>query len=459
MRQLPILRDYQVPAVQQAVYFFNSNKIQKPKIIVAPTAAGKSIIIAATAAQLSKKVLVLQPSAELLKQNFEKYLLYDDNCSAFSASVRQKKLAKVTFATIGTIVSCPELFAEYECLIVDECHLYSPNSESQFQRFLEANPQLKILGLTATPFRLKSSQNSSKLVMIHNSNIYNGYQHLTQIQEIAPKFWAKINYHFDHGKSGVLRMNSTGADFTDRSLQTYGNSVEGHIDQIIKLDHTVPTLIFVPSVEQAQRMARKYGSIAGFVCGTSNKKDREQAVKMFKAGEITLMFNVGVFSVGFDFPGLCRLIDAVPTVSLAKHYQKIGRLTRPHPLGLHIFKDYYDLAENTKRFGYMENLQIRKMGTTYHFFSGDKQITGVNLNDLNIFEDSKKKEVVETFEDMVIYFGKFKGKKISEIDLWWLSWAVDNITSNDKLVKNIKLYIKKVDEQKRAQTMSGRWVP
>lgn len=458
MRQLPILRNYQEPAVEQAVYFFNSNKIQKPKIIVAPTAAGKSIIIAATAAQLSKKVLVLQPSAELLKQNFEKYLLYDDNCSAFSASVRQKKLAKVTFATIGTIVSCPELFAEYECLIVDECHLYSPSNESMFGKFLDANPQLKILGLTATPFRLKSSRESSKLVMIHNSNIYNGYQHITQIQEIAPKFWSKINYHFENGKSNILRMNSTGADFTDRSLQMYGDSVEGFIDQVIKIDMTIPTLIFVPSVAQAERLAKKYGSIAGFVCGTSNKKDREQAIKLFKSEEITLMFNVGVFSVGFDFPGLRRIIDAVPTVSLAKHYQKIGRITRVHPLGLHIVKDYYDFGGNTMRFGYMENLEIRKMGTTYHFFSGDKQITGVNLNDLVIFDTGKKKEVVEKFDDMVVHFGRFKGKKISEIEMWWLSWAVDNITSNEKLVKNIKIYIKKVDEQKRAQTMSGRWV-
>lgn len=327
-----------------------------------------------------------------------------------------------------------------------------------FSKFLEANPQLEILGLTATPFRLKSSRETSKLVMIHNSHIYNGYQHITQIQHIAPKFWAKIDYQFDHGNLKSLRINTTGAEFTERSLINYGLEIEDQIHEAVKNSYDKQSLIFVPSVTQAEELAARYPG-SGWVCGTTAVGARTTLIRQFKAGEIKRVFNVGVLGVGFDYPGLEVLIDAVPTVSLAKHYQKVGRLTRPHPLGLHVRKLYNDLAGNTMRFGYMEDLEIRKMGTTYHFFSGDKQITGVNLNDLVIFDNGKKREIVEKFEDMVIYFGKFKGKKISEIDLWWLSWAVDNITSNDKLVKNIKLYIKKVDEQKRAQTMSGRWVP
>lgn len=62
--------------------------------MVAPTAAGKSIIIAKIADELDGNVLVIQPSVELLKQNFEKYGIFADNGAIYSASAKRREVAK-----------------------------------------------------------------------------------------------------------------------------------------------------------------------------------------------------------------------------------------------------------------------------------------------------------------------------------------------------------------------------
>jgi len=131
------LRPYQTDCVEAGLRFFKNDKVQKPKIIVAPTAAGKSIIIAAIAANLPGNVLVLQPSLELLEQNFGKYMMYESNATIYSASAGKKEIGKVTFATIGSIVSVASFFNEFTALIIDEAHLYPTGQESMFGKFLK----------------------------------------------------------------------------------------------------------------------------------------------------------------------------------------------------------------------------------------------------------------------------------------------------------------------------------
>lgn len=436
------LRPYQERCVEAGLAFFKNDKVSKPKIIVAPTAAGKSIIVAAIAANLPGNVLVLQPSLELLEQNYAKYQMYESNAEIYSASAGRKNIGKVTFATIGSIVSVASFFNEFTALIIDEAHLYPPSQESMFGQFLRENPQLKILGLTATPFRLKSSKElGSKLIMMHNSNIYNGYAHIIQIQEIAKDFWCPLEYVTEETDESVLVVNSTGAEYTENSLVRYGLSVNEKIINAVQRYQDKPKIVFVPSVEQAESLARVTGS--AFVCAKTPKKERKQIISDFKAGWINTVYNVNVLSVGFDYPELEVIIDACPTMSLARHYQKVGRLTRPHPnksVGIVV-----DISGNTDKFGRVEDIEIRKIGTTYHIFNGEKQLSGVCFGDIIYHEP--KQYTPTRFSDMEISFGKFKGSKISETPHWYLSWAMDNITWNEDLTGNIRLYL---DNQKHA---------
>lgn len=430
------LRPYQQICVDKGLRFFKNENVQKPKIIVAPTAAGKSIIIAAIANGLDKNTLVLQPSLELLEQNYGKYCLYNDNATIYSASAGQKQIGKVTFATIGSIVRVADVFKDFTALIIDEAHLYPPGQESMFGKFLEANPQLKILGLTATPFRLKTSQeNGAKLVMMHNSNIYNGYAHIIQIQEIAKDYWCPLEYITETADESVLKINTTGAEYTDQSLEIFGKSLGQKIIQAVEDHKEKSKIVFVPSVKQAAALAMQTGS--EYVCADTPKKERSQIISDLKAGRIKTVFNVNVLSVGFDYPELEMIIDACPTLSLARHYQKVGRLTRPH-VSKSVGK-IVDFSGNTERFGKVEDIEFKKVGTTYHIFSGAKQLSGVYFGEIHT-----KKPVsftAKNFTDIEFTFGKYKGQTISQTPIGYLSWAMDNINWNQKLVANIRLFL------------------
>ena len=114
-----LLRSYQDAMATSIIEAF---KTPQPFIAVAATAAGKSLIIAEVCHRLNKPVLILQPSREILQQNYAKLLSYGiEDIAMYSASMNSKKIAKYTFATIGSIKNKPELFQQFEYAIIDEC--------------------------------------------------------------------------------------------------------------------------------------------------------------------------------------------------------------------------------------------------------------------------------------------------------------------------------------------------
>lgn len=146
------LRDYQQAASDAAINFFRSRN-QKNGILVLPTGAGKSLVIADIAHRLDGNVLVFQPSKEILEQNFDKLRSYgEDDCSIYSASFNSKKISRITFATIGTVKAHMEDFNHFRYIIVDECHGVNPMG-GMYKNFFDCAKR-KIIGLTATPYRL-----------------------------------------------------------------------------------------------------------------------------------------------------------------------------------------------------------------------------------------------------------------------------------------------------------------
>ena len=131
--------------------------------MVLPTGSGKSLIIADIAARLDGHTLVFQPSKEILEQNFKKLCSYGIlDCSIYSASFNSKEISRITFATIGSVKNHPELFTHFKNIIVDECHLVNPK-EGMYKDFFDA-VKCKVLGLTATPYRLSSSRDFGSML-------------------------------------------------------------------------------------------------------------------------------------------------------------------------------------------------------------------------------------------------------------------------------------------------------
>lgn len=220
-----VLRDYQQKASDAAVSFFNNKAKKTNAIMVLPTGSGKSLIIADIAARLDGHTLVFQPSKEILEQNFKKLCSYGIlDCSIYSASFNSKEISRITFATIGSVKNHPELFIHFKNIIVDECHLVNPK-EGMYKDFFDA-VKCKVLGLTATPYRLSSSRDFGsmlKFITRTKPHVFSEVIYHVQVSTLLDMgYLAKLDY-YSMNPSGWnelnLKVNTTGADYTDRSVQ------------------------------------------------------------------------------------------------------------------------------------------------------------------------------------------------------------------------------------------------
>jgi len=394
-----ILRDYQKAASDKAVAFFKDKNKKSNGVMVLPTGAGKSIVIADIAHRLNDYVLIFCPSREIVEQNFKKLCSYGIlDCSIYSASFNSKEISRITFATIGSVKNHPELFTHFKNIIVDECHLVNPK-EGMYKDFFEA-VKCKVLGLTATPYRLSSSRDFGsmlKFITRTKPHVFSEVIYHVQVSTLLDMgYLAKLNYYpmdkelkkynGNEFKECNLKRNSTGADYTDRSVQKEYERIDfyGYLVHIVQRLMNPKAggkrngiLVFTRFLKEAERLTWSIPGTA-IVSGDTPKKEREHILEAFKAGEISVVANVGVLTTGFDYPELDTVVMARPTMSLAMWYQIVGRAIRPHPS-----KEcgwIVDLCGNIKRFGEVSDLRLFDSGNgKWAVFSNGRQLTNVRF--------------------------------------------------------------------------------
>lgn len=372
------LRDYQETAVERAVWGLKT--YSKPFIIQAATGAGKSLIIAETCHRINEPILILQPNKEILEQNYAKLLSYDPDIDAgiYSASKNKKEIKKFTFATIGSIYKKPQEFKHFRYVIIDECHQVDPkNLTGMLTTFLKAIDVRTVCGLTATPYRIVSKYFTDDWGGLFYT------AHLKMINRIPPFFFKKILFKIETAElidmgylcpieyftetvdTSGLKVNSTGRDFTDVSMEKFWNNQRlRRIAEAVEYSdkHHKKSLVFCSSLRQASQaleLVQSLGVGAAMVSGTTPKKERENIIEQFRNGEIKHLFNVGVFTTGFDMPDLDCIILARTTMSLALYYQMIGRGVRIDPDNPNKTLKVYDLAGVVERLGRVEEIRIK----------------------------------------------------------------------------------------------------
>lgn len=368
------LRPYQQEASDRAVAFLTNRKAPTyAGLIVAGTGTGKSLIIADIAHRLQSDVLVLQPSKEILEQNFAKLQSYGVfSCSIYSASCGSKEISSITFATIGSIASKVEHFKHFRYCIIDECDTVNA-SEGQYIKFLR-EVGCRTVGLTATPYRLCQAMDYTtgeygyelKFLTRTRPRYFGELLYYTQQPDMASRGYLSPMRYFDLTKIDMrnLRPNSTGQNFTEESVR-HAFEACGFRDElsatIFRLLHNATPrrngiLVFTQFIEEAEALVDRFGSIAALVTGSTPKREREDILERFKAGEIRVVANVNCLSVGFDYPELDTVVLARPTMSLRLYYQQVGRAIRPHKDKTEAW--VIDLVGNTARFGRVEDLVI-----------------------------------------------------------------------------------------------------
>lgn len=383
------LRNYQQQASDAAVRYF-TDKSRYNALMVLPTGSGKSLVIADIASRLPGHTLVFQPSKEILEQNYRKLCSYGVlDCAVYSASMGQKDINRITFATIGSAANHPELFTHFQHIIIDECHLVNPK-QGMYRDFL-SQLRCKVLGLTATPYRLSSSQEFGcmlKFITRTRPCIFSRLIYQVQVSTLLDMgYLARINYYAMNPlgwDERNLRVNTTGADYTEKSvvreyerIDFYGYLVS-IIERLMRPKSGIRRkgiLVFTRFLKEAEQLTRSIPGCA-IVSGETPKAERERILEAFKRGDIKVVANVGVLTTGFDYPELDTVVMARPTMSLALWYQIVGRCIRPHDS-----KEcgwVVDLCGNIKRFGEVKDLVLRDTGREkWAIFSGQRQLTNV----------------------------------------------------------------------------------
>lgn len=418
------LRDYQQEASDASIRFFRSGS-DRNGLLILPTGSGKSLCIADIAHRLDGNVLVFQPSKEILEQNYAKLKSYGvEDCSIYSASFRRKEISRITFATIGSVRAHMEDFNHFRYIIVDECHTCNPQG-GMYRTFFDC-AERKILGLTATPYRLYASLQyldwegkqvfrpkdegkslefdqriASRQIRMENKCI------LKFLTRMRPRIFHDVIYQVDistllqRGYLATLRYfdlsimthaalmrNSTGMDFDDDALKAQYDqcNLSTHLINIVRRLQRPKDgrprkgiLVFTRFIEESELLC-EYVEGCAIITGSTPKKERERILKEFKEGKIKVVTNVGVLTTGFDYPELDTVVMARPTMSLALYYQIVGRAIRPHPDKESAW--IVDLCGNYKRFGRVEDLHLQQYRSEEYIITGcpdnqERQLTNV----------------------------------------------------------------------------------
>jgi DNA repair protein RadD len=438
------LRPNQIEPVRKGVEFLEQKKPQ-PSIIVAPTAFGKSIVIAQIAKEIGERLLVIQPSKELLEQNYNKFINLGGYASIYSASMNEKEIGSVTYATIGSIVKVAHKFKELGInkVIIDECDRFPREPSGMLRKFLKGAGITHILGLTATPLKLQTNLNEfkepfSKLVMLTSSskkgNFFKSIIHVAQIQEMVQMgFWSPLKYESYDFDTGELVYNSNGAEYTEKSIErAYINQDIGRkiIRKCAELTDRKSIIVAVPNIDEAKRLATQIPMSAPMYSGMPDK-ERKRIIDEFKRGQIRVILQVNILSVGFDHPELDCIITGRPTASLSWWYQFVGRVTRIHPNkkdGLVI-----DFVGSVPKFGKVEDLYFKYEPPLWKLYGEDKKLlTGIPLHEIGLHIEGEKPlhELGENENPIIFPFGKYKDYEIRKTPKWYRNWMLDNFNFN-----------------------------
>lgn len=343
------LRDYQKKAVDSAIRYFQ--KKRDPALIVLPTGAGKSLVIAELARIAKGRVLVLAHVKELVEQNYQKYKSYGLEAGIFSASLGKKDFShKAIFGSVQSVArASDEFFREFSLLIIDECHRVAEEGATQYQKVIQKlkanNPNLCILGLTATPYRLglgwiyelshvgemKSEQNRFFKQCVYELPL--SYMIKNKFLTSPVKVDIPVTcYDFSELTEKNRMYTSSEVEELLKNQKRLTPLIVKNIVDITERFNRQGVMIFSASVKHAEEIASYLpeGEVK-VVLGDTDIAERDEIVEAFKNKKFKYLVNVSVLTTGFDAPHVDVVAILRPTESNSLYQQIVGRGLRLDP--------------------------------------------------------------------------------------------------------------------------------
>jgi DNA repair protein RadD len=373
-------RWYQQEAEAAIFNYFKNGGVGDP-IVAMPTGTGKSIVIAKFIENVFKqwptqRVMMLTHVKELIQQNAEKLMSVWPTAplGIYSAGLNSRDMAlPIVFGGVQSVSKAikkslekndglpPHMkhFGFRDLVIIDECHLLGPNEDTMYQYTIKElrkiNPYLKVIGLTATPYRLKQGMITDEggifTDICYDLTTMKSFNRLIDEGFLAPLIPKRTKIEVDVSSVGMAR-----GDYNSKQLQAAVDVDEityNAVKEIVEEGHDRKSwLIFASGVENSEHIAsclQSFGVSAAACHSKLKAAENDARIAAFKRGELQALVNNNKLTTGFDHPGIDLIGMLRPTLSPGLWVQMLGRGTRPCEGKQNTL--VLDFAGNTRRLG------------------------------------------------------------------------------------------------------------
>jgi DNA repair protein RadD len=364
-------RYYQKESVDKLFEYFNRTDASHP-LIDLPTASGKSLVQAMIAEKILNeypdcRLLFLTHRKELIQQNFQELIqnIGIVDAGIYSAGLHSRDTHnQILFAGIQSVYKRAKELGKFNLIIIDECHLVSNKGFGMYRTFLndmfELAPYCKVVGLTATPFRLDSG-----LLTEGKNKIFDEIIYRAPLKKLIDEgYICKLV-----GKTGIIKPDTShvhkrGGEFIESELELVCDDmaiIRKAVSEIKELTQDRKhILVFCAGIKHAEHLADEM-NIQGIPCGVIHSKiSRDNVIEDFKNGKTKALVNVDILTTGFNFKGIDCICLLRPTMSAGLYYQMIGRGFRIHPDKENCL--VLDYAGNILQHGPVDKIDIQTTG-------------------------------------------------------------------------------------------------
>jgi DNA repair protein RadD len=364
------LRDYQITAIDCLFNYFNCHSGNPLEVL--PTGAGKSIIIGTFIKEVvtgwaNQRITMLAHRKELLEQNAKELwdIWPDAPIGVYSAGLGKRQLGRnITIAGIQSVYNKALHIGHSDLLIIDEAHLIPQTGMGQYIQFIQMqkqiNPYLKVIGFTATPYRLDSG-----LLIEGEDRIFTDIVYEITIKELIDKGYLCPLISKTSNITADLSQVKIRGDYVKEQLESVmmdRDLVSRTVDDIMEKGKDRKSWILfcagVNHVEQVKDELINRGISAVSVTSKTSKKDREKNINLFKERKVRAILNCDVLTTGFNASNIDLLIMLRPTKSTALYVQIVGRGTRLFPGKENCL--VLDYANNIREHGPVDCIEIKK---------------------------------------------------------------------------------------------------
>jgi DNA repair protein RadD len=367
------LRPYQEAAIAAIYKYYEDNSGNC--CVVIPTAGGKSLVMASFIEGVLKawpdqRILIVTHVRELIAQNHAEMigLWPEAPAGIYSAGLGKREAqARVLFAGIQSIHRRAHEIGHTDLVLIDEAHLIPGNSSTMYRRFLDAlqaiNPALKVIGLTATPFRTGSG-------MLHEGKdaLFTDIAYEAPVRDLIDAgYLSPLVSKQPATRLDISKVGTRAGDFIARDLAAVVDQdaiTRAAVSEIITHGKDRKSwLAFCSGVDHARHVAEEFGR-QGITCrtifGDTPKEERDAIIASFKRGEIRALASMGVLTTGFNAPGVDLIALLRPTKSAGLYVQMVGRGTRLAPNKENCL--VLDFAGNVRRHGPIDLVRPKRPG-------------------------------------------------------------------------------------------------